>query len=219
MNPSVKMNILLDRIATVVSARRDEVYEAVKAQSPDNLDSAYHAAIVETRWGSDDTPLSMSQDEMEDLVSALECCGPFGPIHQAAIDLAAHLADCGGLIEHKLDISARFSCTLPDQFKGSVADFHANLRFGVGLHASYQRHAKIHGVTCHDTSVELNEGYATIRGELTFSMDIVNDDEPPAPEILKNFLSVNINTDFRAIQEKLERTPVRELKILSSVTR
>lgn len=220
MNSATKMNILLERIAQKVAARRDEVYQQVKVENPENLDTAYENAVNEIQWGDrQDVSLTMNQYDMEELVSALECCGPFGPIHKAAIDLAASLTGCAGLIEHKLDISVRFSCTLPDQFKGSVSDFHANLRFGMGLHQSYQRWAKIYAVTAHETSVDINEGYVTIRGELTFSMDVVNDGDAPEADMLKTFLTVNINTDLRAIPEKLERTAVRELKILSSVTR
>lgn len=219
MNDKMKLALTLDRIAVKVAARRDEVFHAVKAENPENLDTAYRAAIDNIRWGDDRAALKMTQAEMDDLVSALETCGSFGVIEKVAIELAARLTGCEGVISHKLEASARFSCTLIDKFKGSVADFQASLQFGMGLHGSFQRYAQIHGVTCHDRSVEVNEGYVTIRGELTFTMDIGNDAEIPATAILQDLLSVTISTGFRGVPEKYERTPVRSLVILSSVTR
>jgi hypothetical protein len=215
------MSLLLDRIAVKVAARRDEVFQEVKARNPDDLDSAYQAAINRIRWGdSQDLAITMDQAEMEELVSALECFGPFGPVKKAAVDLAASLTGTSGLLEHKLEVLVRFSSTLPDQVKGSIAAFKAKLGFGIGLHASYQRHAKIYAVTAHDTAVELNEGYVTIRGELTFTMDICNDGDIPAAQTLKDLLSVTISAGASyGIPEKFERTVVRELQILSVVTR
>lgn len=218
MNDMMKFVLTLDRIAMKVASRREDVLQAVKAQNPEDIDVACQDAIDKIRWCDDRTAITMSQAEMSGLVSALNTCDHFGIVEKMAIEMAAILTDCEGVISHKLEASARFSCTLIDKFKGSVADFQASLQFDIGLHGSFQRYARVYGVTCHDRAVDVNEGYVTIRGELTFTMDIGNDAEIPATPILQDLLSVTISTGFRGVPEKYERTPVRSLVILSSVS-
>jgi hypothetical protein len=234
MNTQARLTQRLNRISLKVDTRRNQAYREVEALAFKGVEYAtqdevtqhrdaimrYQEEIVQVQWGDGLARTRMSQVQLEGLLSALACCDSYGPIEEAAIALAALLTDCDDPVEHRLKASARFSCTLPEMFKGPETVLESKLCFDVGVQASFQHCAQAHSVSCDECMVEVNEGYMTIRGRLTFTLDLCNDVEVPRRAVLRELLSVTIsNETFGDAPGKCVRTAVRELVILSTAIR
>lgn len=219
----------LTRITQKVEARRNAANREVKALAFEAFDSAsadaiaqhqdaitrYQNEIAKTQWGDSKTRTTMSQVELEELLSALACCGSFGPVEKAAIALASQLTDSDDPVEHRLQALARFSHTFPDKFKGTISELEAKLCLGLEVHASLRNCTTVHDLAPEKFSVEINEGYMTVQGCLAFTLGIGNDVEVPALSVLKDLLSVTIRGSlFDASSSQVERAPVRELLTL-----